>query len=61
MNGELKCPYCGSEVKFYGNQYSAWWECHDADCQADGPICTTEDEAIDTLRRTSVAKKEKDT
>lgn len=44
MSEKVLCPYCGSEmgIKVCENVdgYTSWSTCYNADCYADGPICT---------------------
>ena len=59
MADDLKCPYCGKQLYIAIDTRAGlyWWRCYARGCYADGPQSRTVEDAIDTLRRTTVVKK----
>jgi len=40
------CPFCGANGSIGGDSHFYWVFCFDEECDACGPICKTEEEAI---------------
>jgi hypothetical protein len=50
---EMRCPWCGEVAKVFAVQEvyrRYYWHCGSDGCDASGPLCCTEAEAVESLK-----------